>query len=294
MAFQNGTFTSRPGFYFNLTVTGPSPFNATSITNGTFNPSHTTTATLVYTPHTVPTPWLVLTFGYIHSFVTLLLGIKRIWNPKRKSAFKKLYAMSNTIYTCYRFIAAFHKAILSARNPEVPTEDVFQLDFMILSGLTHQTSDIFNDSPVVNWLINVVVWMLSMLLVVPSWQSALRVVQRKEPYYSKWEIVGGNCPLPVGSCQHLKYFGCGQETLSDGLGIAPKDPNIINSANYLRIFEFIGGIQTFIGWVPGSIFFFISLGAILKMGWKIGMALARNQQILKNQDEDTDEFITNN
>jgi len=64
MALPDGIFS------FNFTATGPSPFNTTSLTHGTFNPNHSTTATLVYTPETVPTPWLVLLFGYLHCLFT--------------------------------------------------------------------------------------------------------------------------------------------------------------------------------------------------------------------------------
>ena len=280
-----------PNFLFNFTATGPSPFNTTSLTNGTFDPTHTTNATLVYTPETVPAPWLVLTFGYLHCLVTLLSSIYRLLNPKRRSSLKKLIAFANTFYTCYRFVAVFRKALLSINNPGVPTEDLFQLDFMLVLAASHQSSGIFNNSPVLNWLINVVVWALSMLLVVPSGISALRVVQRKEPYYSKWDLVGGNCPLAVGSCQQLKYFGCGQDTLPKWLGLGVRDPNIIDTANYLRIFQFIGGIQTFIVWLPTLVSFCYALYVNVLTGWFIITALLRGERIEKAEDEDTTDLV---
>ena len=185
----------------------------------------------------------------------------------------------------------FRKALLSIHNPGVPTEDLYQLDFMLVLAASHQSSGVFNNSPVLNWLINVIVWALSMLLVVPSGQSALRVVQRKEPYYSKWDLVGGNCPPAVGSCQQLKYFGCGQDTLPNGLGLGVRDPNIIDTANYLRIFQFIGGIQTFIVWLPTLASFCIALYTNVLTGWFIVSALLRGDTIQKAEDEDTTELV---
>jgi hypothetical protein len=68
---------------------------------------------------------------------------------------------------------------------------------------------------------------------------------QKRTILFQMQLVGGNCPLPVGSCQHLDYVGCG---LNATLGIAPKDVNIIDTANYLRIWEYIGAIGSFIVW----------------------------------------------
>lgn len=278
-------------FAFNFTATGPSPFNTTSLTYGTYNPNHTTNATLVYTPETVPTPWLVLIFGYLHCIYTLLSGIWSMVNPKRRSSLKKFNTLTNTVYICYRFVAAFRKSIQSMHNPAVPTGDLFQLDFMIATAAVHSTKQIFDNHPVINWLINVVVWALSILLYVPSTQSALRVVQRQQPYYSKWDLVGGNCPLAVGSCQQLKYFGCGQETLPNGLGLGVRDPNIIDTANYLRIFQFIGGIQTFIVLPLTAIVFCIALGANVVTGWTIITGLLSGGTIEKEEDEESKEQL---
>jgi len=213
-------------------------------------------------------------------------------SPKERSTLKKVNALANTAYTCYRIVASFRKAILSIRDPAVPTEDLFQLDFLVVTAAVHETSEIFTNSHslVINWLINVVVWVLSMLLILPSAQSALRVVQRKEPYYSKWDLVGGNCPLPVGSCHQLKYFGCGQQTLPNGLAIGVRDPNIINTANYLRIFQFIGGIQTFIVWVPTLVISFMNLYVHVVKGWKIITIYASGHIPQKSEGEEVEDL----
>ena len=101
------------------------------------------------------------------------------------------------------------------------------MEFLAHSLFQYMFVDVFYDAPMRNAIIKLFTSVISLLVVVPAWQSALRVVNKNDQYYSKWHLVGGNCPLPVGSCQHLDYVGCG---LNSTLGIAPKDPNIIDTA----------------------------------------------------------------
>jgi hypothetical protein len=251
MAWANATFTNSWGS-FNLSITGPSPFNTTSVSTGIFNPEHTSTATLIYNPQSIPTPWPVLASGYIVSLIGTLWILKDYFQkgeayavPDKGFTIKTWWNIGDTSYQAYRIIVAVRKAIQSVHNPLIPTQDLYQLEFMGLALAKSSFIDIFYNAPRVNAYLKIVISVISILVAIPAYESALRVVHRDSQYYSRWQLVGGNCPLVVGSCQHLEYVGCG---INATTGIALRDPNIINTSNYLRIWEYIGGIGTLIVW----------------------------------------------
>ncbi|OCK75840.1 hypothetical protein K432DRAFT_408678 [Lepidopterella palustris CBS 459.81] len=256
-------------FHFNLTITGPSPFNTSSLTHGTFDASHTTNATLIYTPQSIPTPWLVLTFGYALSFVGYIGDIKNFikrgdeYGIPKGTSLKTYAKIIHGCYSAYRVFASVRKAIQSMHNPLIPTQDLYQAEFLA-NALTQFTMlDVFYNRPRLNLWIKFIASGISLLVAIPAWQSALRVVHRDDQYYSRWSLVGGNCPLPVASCQQLEYVGCG---LNATTGIAPKDPNIIKTANYLRIWEYIGGIGVFIVWPIVAVIMVLSFVHGIKLG----------------------------
>ena len=61
-------------------------------------------------------------------------------------------------------------------------------------------------------------------------------------FYAKWFLTGGTCPVVVDKCTRLDYVGCRINALAGATRIDAKNINTVNSANYLRLEQLLGGV----------------------------------------------------
>lgn len=237
------------------TATLISPVNLTTTTNGFFDPSHISTAAIVYSPNTIPTPWPILTLSFGISILTSAwasgLAIHRYLREQRgrpissASAFATGLTGAAIIYSFIRICATFILAIRAGLSgSETKSPDLSAVYGMFFSTSQYMVLDVI-ESPTstsqvkANWMFKKIVGLIILVLLVTEFLLAIRILKKSPPYYSKWALIGGECPLPVRDCSQLAFVGCGQDALTGVDRVPYMDINTLHNANFLRLLQFI-------------------------------------------------------
>jgi hypothetical protein len=230
---------------------------------GYYDNSHTSNATLVYSPQSLPTPWPILTVGYFVTFFSAFWGafssfqqykIYQGLNGSRSHGYHPSKVVTSSlnvlayIITNLRSLAAFAQAVQAAENGNHRFEDIMAISALIISNSQYLFLDVIPNSQRASMMrhFNYLLRLLSLLVTVLAFIACFIllgvVVDDDGFFYGRWNLEGGNCPVTVSECSPQPYVGCRDPNFSGGVRINQKNLNTVNSANYIRLEQLIAGI----------------------------------------------------
>lgn len=236
-----------------------SPYSNSRTNIGFYDHAHTSTVGIAYTPSTLPTPWPILSIGFLLSFLTALWGAVSNFlqyrsrsqesRPPRKSSgiFSPLLTVLATIITTIRSVSALIQAIRATQNGTNRPADIMALFALLISSSQYLfLNTVLNPYERLHIrILNNTMRSLAafdIIFVLISGLIMFSLLIKGNSFYAKWTLVGGTCPTVVERCTQLSYVGCRISTFVGAARINAKYINTVNSANYLRLEQLLGGI----------------------------------------------------
>jgi hypothetical protein len=118
---------------------------------------------------------------------------------KRTATFRTACALFNIGYSSHRLIAAARKAIQSFHDPLILAQHLYQMEFLAHSLVQYSFVDVFYNAPTRNSLIKAFTSLISLLVVIPAWQSALCVVHKNDQYTPNGNSLAGTVLFPLAA-----------------------------------------------------------------------------------------------
>jgi hypothetical protein len=199
-----------------------SPLNSTyPPAKGLDNSSHITTASLVYTRQTAPTPWPILAFSLGVSLLISLWGTVKSFleyrdgNPSKPGIISVVLTSISGLYNAYRGIVAFVAVIqLITNHAGTGPPDIISVTGLLLCIVPYLYIAPFHVAETKEEkMVNRFAWSLSFLAFVSALATMCILIVKildersnKLSMYGLWELQGGNCPVPLGSDANISQF----------------------------------------------------------------------------------------
>jgi hypothetical protein len=199
-----------------------SPLNPTyPPAKGLDNSSHITTASLVYTRQTAPTPWPILAFSLGVSLLISLWGTVKSFleyrdsNPSKPGIISVVLTSISALYNAYRGVVAFVAVIQLITNyAGTGPPDIISVSGLLLCIVPYLYIAPFHVAETKEEkMVNRFAWSLSFLAFVSALAAMIILIVKildeqsnKLSMYGLWELQGGNCPVPLLPDANISQF----------------------------------------------------------------------------------------
>jgi hypothetical protein len=198
------------------------PFFTDTLAVGSLN--RTSTVAVVYTPKSIPTPWPIELAGVIMTFASAIWTIIRV----KKAAQKWWIAFAFTALNFIRAFSSFISVLKAFTHRDDPDGPGRWLAVSMVGSFTLATIPFSLKTPHPFKPFGVLTTCMSLttfvLMLIVQWSKD---VPGRLPYGGV-EIIGGNCPVFIGSCNDTtipwaKQIGCGWN-MTTAPSFSPKTP----------------------------------------------------------------------